>query len=96
MGAVSIQKEDTSVSASLGTSPRQMGQSVLTIGGVFATSGQLEEDVRVVAEPLSQKLTAVVQWVLAGETPVRPVLGEAAGSSSHSVTSRAWVPWART
>lgn len=96
MGAVSIQKEDTSVSASLGTSPHQMGPSVLTIGGAFAISGQLEEDVRVAAEPRLQKLTAVVQWALAGETPVRPVLGGGAGSSSHSATSRAWVPWART
>ena len=53
-------------------------------------------DVKAAAEPQSQKLTAVVQWALVGEIPVRPALGEGAGSSNHSATSRAWVLWART
>jgi hypothetical protein len=52
--------------------------------------------VKAEAEPQSQKLTAVVQWAQVGEIPVRPVLGEGAGSSNHSATSRAWVLWART
>lgn len=84
------------MSASRGISLHQMGQSAQTIGGVFAINGRLEEDVKAAAEPQSQKLTAVVQWALVGEIPVRPVLGEGAGSSKPSATSRAWVLWART